>query len=114
VDSFTLDSRTNLILKEGGDVMKRGRASLLIPLGCHHRWNPRANQRREEREGEREAKEQRLVRAMVTVRRERWARELVRKGTRKGKSFRPLPDEETRTGPENGRGSNAERLAQAR
>ena len=30
--NYDLDSRTNPILKEGGDVMKRGRASLLMPL----------------------------------------------------------------------------------
>ena len=34
-----LDSRTNPILKEGGDVMKRGRASLLNFSDAHHQWN---------------------------------------------------------------------------
>ena len=42
--------------------------------------------------------------------RELWAREQVRKETRKGKSFKPLPNEETRTVRENGSGSNRERL----
>jgi len=32
MNNHDLDSRTNPILKEGGDVMKRGRASLLMPL----------------------------------------------------------------------------------
>ena len=49
---YHLDSRTNPILKEGGDVMKRGRASLLLPLHSHHRWKERRRDRESERERE--------------------------------------------------------------
>src|ERR1700722_10560 len=42
--------------------------------------------------------------------RDLWAREQVRKETRKGKSLRPLPNEETRTVRENGSGNHRERL----
>jgi hypothetical protein len=44
------------------------------------------------------------------IERDLWAREQVRKETRKGKSLKPLPDEETRTVRENGSGSHRERL----
>ena len=45
-----VDSRTNLILKGGDDVMKRGRASLLHPLHSHHRWKEREGGREREME----------------------------------------------------------------
>jgi hypothetical protein len=71
------DSRTNPILKEGGDVMKRGRASLLNPLRCLSSVERSEDERDVVRTGE--------------IRHKLWAREQVRKETRKGKSLRPLP-----------------------
>jgi hypothetical protein len=72
------DSRTNPIFKEGGDVMKRGRASLLNPLRCLSYVERNEDERDVVRTGE--------------IRRKLWAREQVRKETRKGKSLKPLPE----------------------
>jgi hypothetical protein len=72
------DSRTNPIFKEGGDVMKRGRASLLNPLRCLSYVERNEDERDVVRTGE--------------LRRKLWAREQVRKETRIGKSLKPLPE----------------------